>query len=282
MEQLVGQCVREDGHGGGVPGAPAAAAPSLSLPLPLPSPFASGGPLRQHTTSDSFPEGAEAAAAPDASFMSDSPAGDVHTPWLGRLHAAASSGSGTSPRAGTLATPGSITGPSAPAAEPRPSPAARTAANAFYDRVLGAAAAAVEHHAEADAKSGARLRLENYAFLRLALQGLPAAPGSALQRHCTDAAASRNAALAAYTEQRLAELKLSPLLEIGQRLAAGRAGREGADGGESAPPSAQELRQGLAATAAAGLDKRAAAVHAQLHKHLASSSPYLIGVVWER
>jgi hypothetical protein len=286
------------------PPAAAGAAAAAPRPPPLqlrPSPFESAAPPPpRHTAADSTVEEEELHSGPagSVSFMSDSveTGSSLRTPGFNRLHGEASSATG--PGGTAASTPGSVTGPeqagapsaAAPSTLPclysqqqqqqqqqqmaapqpfAPAAAARAAADALFAAVLGATVAAIEQHAGAEPKHAARLRLENFAFLALALEGVVSSSSrgaQVLQRYCAEAAAQRDAALGSYVEQSLLELKVGRALQLGEAQPAG------------APAEARQA----AAAAAAGLDKRLLVARQRLQRHLAGSSPYLMAVVWER
>lgn len=153
----------------------------------------------------------------------------------------------------------------------KPGAALRLLADSLYERILHAAIAAVEAHAAADAKHGPRLKLENYSFLRLSLQGLPLGQTDVLNKYCSVAASSRNTALSNYVDQMLDNIKFDKVMRLGAPLS----------DQQSKPFSTNEVQQ-ILVTAAAGLDKKLAIVKQRLQKHFGSSSPYLMDVVWER
>ncbi len=163
-----------------------------------------------------------------------------------------------------------------------PAAAVRALADSLYNQVLEAMLVSVEVHAAHDAKHAPRIKLENYSFLRLSLQGLPLAQAPILQKKCSEAANLRNTALAACVEQQLEILKLDKLVHLSGQLAEmGASGISPADAVNRLHWTSADARQAISA-AASGLDKRFATARQKLHKHLGSSSPYLIDVVWER
>ena len=164
----------------------------------------------------------------------------------------------------------------------RPSAAVRAMADVLYAQILDAMQLAIESHASMNPKHGPRVKLENYSFLRLSLQGLPLAQAPVLQKKWQEAASLRNVALAANVEQQLEVLKLDRLVQLGGQLAEMAASGLGpAEAKARLAWSAIEARQAIAA-ANAGLDKRMQTARQKLQKHLGSSSPYLVDVVWDR
>jgi len=163
-----------------------------------------------------------------------------------------------------------------------PAAAVRVLADSLYNQVLDAMLTSVEFHAAHDAKHAPRIRLENYSFLRLSLQGLPLSQAPVLQKKCSEAATLRNTALAACVEQQLEILKLDKLVHLaGQFAEFGASGISPAEAGNRLQWTSADARQAVSA-AATGLDKRLSSARQKLHKHLSASSPYLIDVVWER
>jgi len=166
----------------------------------------------------------------------------------------------------------------------------RSLADAFYKQVVQAIVNAVEAHAAVDAKHGPRVQMENYAFLRLSLQGLPLSNSPVLHTFCSEAASRRNAAVVAYVDQLAASAKLVPVLQLSAQLGMtggntchdGTAGGTAGDGDFAAQKmSASEAKQVVSA-ASVGLEKRLARARQRVVKHFGGSSPYLITVVWER
>ena len=175
---------------------------------------------------------------------------------------------------------------------PSPSVATRSMADAFYTQIIDAALVSIETHASQDSKHGPRVRLENYAFLRLSLQSLPASPSgsgsgaaaaSVLTQRCAEAAQLRNTALSVCVDQQLESvLKLDRLVGLGLQLAT--LASQGVGPAEVAGHvqwSSADARQAVS-TAAAGLDKRLGEARKSLHKNLDGSSPYLVDVIWDR
>ncbi|KAL4533847.1 hypothetical protein Ndes2437B_g03168 [Nannochloris sp. 'desiccata'] len=163
-----------------------------------------------------------------------------------------------------------------------PAAAVRALADSLYNQVLDAMLASVESHAAHDVKHAPRIKLENYSFLRLSLQGLPLSQAPVLQKKCSEAATLRNTALAACVEQQLEILKLDKLVHLAGQLAEfGASGISPSEAGARLQWTSADARQAVSA-AASGLDKRFSTARQKLHKHLGASSPYLIDVVWER
>jgi hypothetical protein len=163
-----------------------------------------------------------------------------------------------------------------------PAAAVRVLADTLYHRVLDTMLVSVESHAAHDAKHAPRIKLENYSFLRLSLQGVPLAQAPVLQKRCSEAGTLRNAALAECVEQQTEILKLDKLVNLAGQLAELCASSMSpAEVGNRIQWTSADARQAVAA-AASGLDKRFATARQKLHKHLGNSSPYLIDVVWER
>jgi hypothetical protein len=175
----------------------------------------------------------------------------------------------------------------------------RQLAEDFYDRLLKTMLGCIEAHAHADVKHSSRLRLENYAFLRLSLQKLPVSKSPVLQRVCSEAAAQRNAAMAAYVDQQLEYLKLDTVMALADHLTRleegltpnaessataveSKSGRgSGAGINVASSLEAGEMRS-IIVNAEIGLEKRLLAARQRMHKHFGASSPWLIDVVWEK
>ena len=164
---------------------------------------------------------------------------------------------------------------------PSPSSAVRAMADALYYPVLEAIHRAVESSAAHDSKHGPRVRLENYSFLRLSLQGLPLTQAPVLQQESNNAAVLLSDALTAYVEQQLEILKLDRLVYLADQLEelAG-AGMGPAEAAARLQLTAADTRQAIS-MAAVGLDKRLLTARQKLHKHLGPSSPYLVEIVWD-
>lgn len=155
-------------------------------------------------------------------------------------------------------------------------------AEAFFRRVLDAMVEAIEAHAGGDPKHGPRVRLENYAFMRLTLQGFSASSSPVLHKYCSEAASRRNTAVAAYVENLVEEAKLTPALHLASQLMQQvGAGVPAAEAPSRLDMSPGEARQ-VASAAGTGLEKRLVGVRQRISKQMASSSPYLVDVVWER
>lgn len=150
-----------------------------------------------------------------------------------------------------------------------------------YQSWLGAMCGAIEALGAADAKHASRLRLENYAFLHLALQSLPLARSPALAGFASQAGGLVDRSLSAYVEQQVENVKLTRLLEFSRRLdeAIASVGSEEVHLQQQFQPG--EVRQLLAA-AGGGLDKRLLQEHQRILKHLAATSPHLVDPVWSK
>lgn len=150
-----------------------------------------------------------------------------------------------------------------------------------YESWLGAMGTSVEALGASDAKHGARLRLENHAFLQLALQSLPLDRSPALRSFAAQAAAQLDRALGAYVEQQVEQLKLARVLEFSRRLDELVQSVGPADVHLQPQFQPAEARQLLAA-AGSGLDKRLVQEHQRILKHLAATSPHLVERVWQQ
>ncbi|KAL4419022.1 hypothetical protein ABPG77_010009, partial [Micractinium sp. CCAP 211/92] len=144
--------------------------------------------------------------------------------------------------------------------EPGPGDVLRELVDSGYQSWLTAMGAAVEALGASDAKHGARLRLENHAFLQLALQALPLDRSPALRSFAARAAAQLDSALGAYVEQQVEHLKLARVLEFGRRLDELVESAGPADVPLQPQFQPAEVRQLLAA-AGSGLDKRLVQEH---------------------
>lgn len=236
------------------------------------------------------PRGHSNPALPPLPGSNNTPTGLPMSPF--QSMGASAGGSGGSSFSGRPTTPRGVVATSgikstSPGGSPvgtltRPSGAVRAMADALYSQVLDAMHLAIESHASMNPKHGPRVRLENYSFLRLSLQGLPLAQAPVLQKKWQEAASLRNGALAACVEQQLEVLKLDRLVQLAGQLAEMAASGLGpTEAAARVQWSAAEARQAVT-TATTGLDKRMQLARQKLHKHLGSSSPYLVDVVWDR
>ena len=182
-----------------------------------------------------------------------------------------------------------------------PGASLKAIAEACYEQLLSSTIDSIENHAAVDSKHSPRLRIENYAFLRLSLQKLPSGDSPVLQKYKRKVAEKRNAAVSEYVKQQIKNMKLESLFAMKNALLPGRdtepTAKKAHDDGESSASnlayqhssqhvecptaSMEELVDALAAVSQ-GLEKRILSVRQRILKHFASSSPYLIEVVWDQ
>jgi len=81
-----------------------------------------------------------------------------------------------------------------------PGTTVRTMADELYQRVLPRIFSVVDGVAKEYEKHQERIKLENYAFLRISLQALPVKSSPTLKQYCTAAAEGRNSAIKSYIQ----------------------------------------------------------------------------------
>ena len=81
-----------------------------------------------------------------------------------------------------------------------PGTTVRTMADALYQRVLPCIFSVIDGVATEYEKHQERIKLENYAFLRISLQALPIKSSPTLKQYCTAAAEGRNSAIKSYIQ----------------------------------------------------------------------------------
>jgi len=151
-----------------------------------------------------------------------------------------------------------------------PSQQIRHMADELYAKVLPSMFKAIESKASEHEKHKERIRLENYAFLRISLQALPVKQSRILKQYCTRAAEGRNTSLKAYIHSIMTENDLEALCDIPD-----------SQKGKAIPSMDVAVFQTL-------IDDRETfqsklnAVQNRIKKDLGDSASYLVNVVWER
>ena len=151
-----------------------------------------------------------------------------------------------------------------------PSQRIRHMADELYAKVLPSMFKAIESKTSEHEKHKERIRLENYAFLRISLQALPVKQSRILKQYCTRAAEGRNTSLKAYIHSILTENDLEALCDIPD-----------SQKGKAIPSMDVAVFQTL-------IDDRETfqsklnAVQNRIKKDLGESASYLVNVVWER
>jgi hypothetical protein len=147
----------------------------------------------------------------------------------------------------------------------------RKMADDFYLTVLPEIYGAVEYHASSHERHGQRIRLENYAFLRISLQSLPLKRASLLREYCTKAADQRNAALKLYIDEMIQDSKLSSFHRFADAI-------KDSNGTNNMIADAKLILQCTESEIEAALQS----IKTKLEKELGVESPYLVGVALER
>lgn len=165
------------------------------------------------------------------------------------------------------------------------SPAAEVRAliDQFYARILPCILRAIEDQA-VESKHGTRIRLENYALLRLELQNPALLRVGSLEKIGKEVGKRRNAALTVFVEQQIAALGpgMTPLVQLGFQLAElAASGLSPSEAATRVPWTEDSLRSAMNAVSV-GLDKQLRSVRMGLIKSLGESSLYLVDVVWEK
>ena len=143
----------------------------------------------------------------------------------------------------------------------------RQMADDFYSSILPEIFQAVEHHALQNARHAQRIRMENYAFLRISLQSLPLKQVPVLKQYCTLTADSRNQSLKAYVDEQLKEAKLGTLLHLSEA--------------DFFDEGSIELAE-LLTMPRQDIETKVNAIRSKVQKDLSLSSPYLVQVVLDR
>ncbi|KAI8107664.1 hypothetical protein M9435_002692 [Picochlorum sp. BPE23] len=151
-----------------------------------------------------------------------------------------------------------------------PSQRIRHMADELYAKVLPSIFSAIESKTSDHDKHKERIRLENYAFLRISLQALPIKQSKVLKQYCTRAAEGRNASLKAYIHSILAENDLEALCDIPD-----------SQKGKSIPSIDVAVFQPLIDDPDT-FQSKLNAVRNRIKKDLGESASYLVNVVWER
>lgn len=168
-------------------------------------------------------------------------------------------------------------------AKRRPAVEVRALVDEFYARILPCMLEAIEDQA-VESKHGARIRLENYALLRLELQNPPLSRVESLEKVSAEVGKRRNAALTVYVEQQIAGLgsQMAPLVQLGFQLAElAASGLSPSEAATRVPWTEDSLRLAMDAVAT-GLEKQLRTSRMGLFKSLGESSLYLVDVVWEK
>lgn len=147
----------------------------------------------------------------------------------------------------------------------------RKMADDFYLIVLPEIYGAIEYHASNHERHGQRIRLENYAFLRIGLQSLPLKRASLLREYCSKAADQRNLALKLYMDEMIQDSKLSPF----HRLA------DATKDSDYIPRTSGDAEAILQCTESE-IEAALQSIKSKLEKELGVESPYLVGVALER
>lgn len=147
----------------------------------------------------------------------------------------------------------------------------RMMADQLYSEALPQMFEAVENQSQQFEKHVHRIRLENFAYLRISLQSLPLKQAPMLKAFCTKAADERNSALKAYVDQNLIEAKFGQLIRVAEQLSQG----QDIDDMDREAISRIDLDD-------PEVYSRLQVIKGKLRKELEESSPYLINVVWER
>ena len=147
----------------------------------------------------------------------------------------------------------------------------RKMADDFYLTVLPEIYGAIEYHASSHERHGQRIRLENYAFLRISLQSLPLKRASLLREYCTKAADQRNAALKLYIDEVIQDSKLSSFHRFTDAT-------KDLNSTNKMIADANLILQCTESEIEAALQS----IKSKLEKDLGVESPYLVGVALER
>jgi len=165
----------------------------------------------------------------------------------------------------------------------RPAVEVRALVDEFYARILPCMLEAIEDQA-VESKHGARIRLENYALLRLELQNPLLSRVESLEKVSAEVGKRRNAALTVYVEQQIAGLgsQVAPLVQLGFQLAELAASGLSPSEAASRVPWTEDSLCLAMGTVATGLEKQLRTSRMGLLKSLGESSLYLVDVVWEK
>ncbi|EIE25400.1 hypothetical protein COCSUDRAFT_46702 [Coccomyxa subellipsoidea C-169] len=156
----------------------------------------------------------------------------------------------------------------------------RQVVDATYAVLVRAMFTQLERTAGPDVKHGDRLRLENYSLLENELKPL-ASRNPVLAFFVAAAGAAKESAMLIYVQQQLEYAKLWKLFEFSQRVDALLEAVEVEEVAFQAGCQAGELRA-IITSALASPQRKLAAMHSRIKKHLGATAPKLAAQVWQR
>ncbi|CAL8460642.1 g172 [Coccomyxa elongata] len=156
----------------------------------------------------------------------------------------------------------------------------RQVVDATYAVLVRAMFAQLERTAVPDVKHGDRLRLENYTLFETELRPL-ASRNPVLAFFVAAAGAAKESALLIYVQQQLEYAKLWKLFEFSQRVDVLLEAVEVEEVAFQAGCQASELRA-ILTSALASPQRKLAAMHSRIRKHLGTTAPKLAAQVWQR